>query len=1256
MFAPYLPRLVRRWAAAEAGTVARSIDGTLVSADISGFTTLSERLAEHGKAGAEELILVLSGVFEGLIGIAHRRGGDVLKFRGDALLILFDGAGHEARACRAATEMQWLLSHAGPGKSSVGPVALRMSIGVYTGPVTFFVTGSTHRELIVTGPAATETIRLEDAAEPGEILISAATAAAVEPAWVGEPRGAAFLLDEVPDGPSLDEPAADELDAHVDDARLAPWVPEPLRAPATVGAVEVEHRQVAVAFLKFSGVDAPIRADGPASVAPALDTLGRLVGETCAEYGVTWLESDIDVDGGKLYLVAGAPSTAGDNEERLLRALRAILDTWDGPLKLKAGINRGHAFAGEIGMSDRRTYAVMGDVVNLAARLTARAGEGEILATTDVLARSRARFEQSEQPFLVKGKERAVTAVHIGAFAGLRPQEAGHDLPTVGRERELERLRMSVDGARARTTQAIELVGAPGIGKSRLLHELKVTALGFQQLETACDPYASSVPYFAFRAMLRQLAGITPERNAQEAGAQLAAWIPAVMPDLAPLLPLLAIPFDAEVAQTPEADAVDRAFRRDRVHELVVQFLQRVLLMPTLIIFEDAQWIDDASQQLLLRLVDDPLPKPWLVCVARRGDGPSIVGDAGEALTLAPLTAAEAEQLALSAARDQPLSQEAVQVVAERSGGNPLFVQALVAASVAGAGLDNLPETIEALLTERIDSLDPGDRLLLRHASVVGPSFDLELLGDVLGDERVRASERERWARLDEFVVWDDGETLRFRQELFRTAAYEGLSFQRRRQIHGRVAEALERRAGSVDAGDLLSLHFLRAERWDETWSYAVTAARRAQQRYANVVAAELYERALVASRHLPGLEPAHVAEVYEALGDVCELFSSFERAGVVYAAAKELTEEPAAQARLLLKSGVVLERVGRYDDAIDSYDRALELIADGGETLALRIELELATAGIRHRQGRVDEAIEWAERAAANAKKGGSINALAHAYYLLDLAYTTLGRPKQEYREQALPIYRESGDLVGQASVLNNLGIGAYFEGRWDEALEFYRESGEVSRRAGDVVSGARASNNVAEILSDQGKLADAAEVFAEARRIWRAGRYPIGAQLATSNLGRAEARAGRFEEGLRLLGEARRGFAEIGAAGFELEARAREAECLVLAGRYHEALEICTEALERSKGIAGGEVACVSLERSLGYALAQARRKDESKPHLEQSAQLARELKLDYELALTLKALADTNATVDAGTAFEAEQMLAGLGVEWVPSPPLP
>ncbi len=1250
-FEPYLPKLAIDWGD---GPFARELEGSLVSVDLTGFTALSERLAAKGKVGAEELILLISGVYEGLIRVAGRVGGDVLKFRGDALLIFFGGEGHEQRACIAADEMQWLIDETGRTNSSVGPVTLSMTTGIYSGPCNFFVVEGSHRELIVTGPAATETIRLESAAETRQILVSNATAAALDPGWVGGEQDGARILRRGLEGREL-------VTAPLEEPRerdLTSLLPVTLRAVLAAGAAEPEHRHATAAFLKFSGVDDRIRERGHEDLLTSLQALAEVVGNVTTELSITWLESDIDVDGGKLYLTAGAPSSSGGDEERMLRALRVIVDA-DVGLTLRAGVNRGPVFAGEIGASMRKTYAVMGDTVNLAARLAARARPGQILSTGDVLDRSHTLFESEAQPFLMKGKERAVTAYSVGAMLGPR-EETRERLPLIGRDEELAALRAAVDAARMRQARVVELVGEPGIGKSRLVEELGVLALGFTQLVGRCEVYATAAPYFVFRPLLRQLAGVVPGASSVEAGEQLTAWVHAVMPDEAPWLPLLAAAFDATVAPSPEAESIEPAFRRERLHDAVDQFLTRVLMMPTVLVIEDAHWIDDASRDLLTHLAA-PAPRPWLICVTRRLEGlPVAPGDAAHVvrLELEPLHADAAAALALAAAQEVALSEDALAALTARSAGNPLFVRELVAAA-RGHDLDAaLPESVELLMTARIDRLDAGDRLLLRYASVVGPQFDLELLREILVDDAEDAGELERWERLSDFVEREGDDLLRFRHDLFRVAAYEGLSYGRRRAIHGRVGAVLERRAGedTDEAAGLLSLHFLEAGEHEQAWRYSVAAGDRARTRYANADAVEFYERALAAAGSLE-LDAAEVARVGEALGDVAELAARYDEASDAYTAARSLLPDGGpANARLMLKSGILRERTGEYDEALRWYVRALRSARalEEGDAQATRIELELAYAGVRHRQGRFADAVRWAKRAARDAEEAGDRRALGHAYLLLYIGHTRLGQPDPSWAEQALPIYEEVDDPLRQASLLNNLGNAAHLEGRWEEAVEWYGQSVEVYGRAGDVVNKATPSANSGELLCDQGHHERAEELLRDALRVWRAAGYAVGVGVAGGNLAQVAARSGRFADAHTLLDGALEELEKIGARGVIVEVTAVLVECLVLEGRHEEARALAEETLRRAAEVGLGAPRA-RLERLLGYALHQARRPDEARPHFDESVRIARELGADYELALTLKALADTGADGGAERA-EAQEIFDRLGVVSTPRVPLP
>jgi class 3 adenylate cyclase/tetratricopeptide (TPR) repeat protein len=1230
----------------------RELEGSLVSVDLSGFTALSERLQAKGRAGAEELTLAVSGVFQSLIGITERHGGDVLKFRGDALLLFFDGESHERRACRAASEMQWLIETTGETMSSVGPVTLRMSTGVYSGVCHFFLVEGTHRELIVAGPAATATIELESGAEAGEILVSERTAAALPPDWLGEQRPDGTLLAELPDEEIAARAETPPLELSED---VEQYVPEPLRAHLLLEAGESEHRQVTAAFLKFSGVDEVIDSAGPEVAYGLLSALARVVGTEIKQLGLTWFGSDIDVGGGKLYLIAGAPSSTGADEERMLRALKAILMGYDG-LELRAGINRGPAFCGDIGTDSCRSYNVMGDTINLAARLTSRAQPGGLLTTADVLERARTHFETNAQSFLLKGKERPITAYHVGAVLGEKEEEPQVELPFVGREAELAALALAVNGARVRQQQLTELIGEPGIGKSRLLDELKKQALGFTQLTGRCDQYSSASAYSVFRGLLRPLVGLTPEMDAREAGANLQPWIAAVVPDLAPLAPLIAVPFDAEVPPTPEVDELDPQFRRDRLHEAVGTLLTRVLMMPTLMIIEDAHWLDDASRDLLHFLTREQAPRPWLVCVTRRPQGNGFADPAVEGhveLALGPIDVQAAQSLALASAGDVAVSDEVLAAVVERAGGNPLFVRELIAASKGAKDVASLPDSIETLILTRMDTLAPENRFLLRNASVLGARFELELLAQIIRDELPDAGDLERWGTLAEFVAWEGPGRLQFLHDLFRAVAYEGLSFKRRREVHGRVAAAIEQYAGEsvADVAELLSLHYHRAAEHKKAWIYSVLAGRRAQDRSANVEAVELFERALDVAEGA-GATPDEISEVAQSLGDVAELAARYETAEAAYERSREaVPDDTITQSHLLRKQGILCERRGRYSDALERYESALAVL-DSAEEDALRrvrsrADVELAYAGVKYRQGDFDEARAWAERAAASAEAGTDRTRLAHAYSHLHIIAVHSGRRASEQRDEALAILEEVGDLGRLVNLQNNVGFEAYFDGRWDDALDWYRRSGESAARVGDVVNVARAQSNEAEILSDRGQFDEARALFEQALRVWRAADYRIGVALATSNLGRVLARSGQFEEAHRLLEEALAQFQELGAGAYVVETQARIAECLVLEGHHREAFEALTPLREPDSP------QLAMAERLAGYAVVQSRAGfGEAKPHFDRSLEAAQAANAEYEVALTLRAISETSGADDG----EASEILRRLGVVSTPSVPLP
>jgi class 3 adenylate cyclase/tetratricopeptide (TPR) repeat protein len=1240
---PYVPRLLIEWLQADPSLPYREVDGSLTFADISGFTPLTERLARKGKVGAEEIDDILDECFTALLAAAYEYGAGLVQWGGDAVLLLFDGPEHEVRACRAAAGMQQTMRRFERLQTSAGLARLRMSIGIESGAFAFFAVGDLHRELVLAGRAASRTVLMEQIAGPGEIALGKSTAAAIERRFHGRERGEAILLRGVPDAPS--RPAQPvPTDASLD---LAQCLPLGIREHVLAGG-EPEHRAVTAAFVMFEGTDALLEREGPAALAEILDDCLGTIQREAARHDVTFFETDVAGDGGKVMLIAGAPRSSGNDEERMLRALRAIVEA-PTRLTVRAGVNAGRVFAGDFGPPYRRTYSVKGDAVNLAARLAARARPGQIVATGVVLDRSRTLFETEElEPFRAKGKSAPVQAWSVGPPTGAREEEAA-STPLVGRERELRTLLAAIADARELNGQVVELIGEPGMGKSRLLEEAIARGGELRVVTGVCEEYESSTPYFPVRQLLVEALGLEG-LAAREASRRLTERVREVAPHLVPWLPVLAIPLELVVPPTPESKRLDPRFVKTRVEETTRDLLALALPTPTLLVFEDAHWLDEASRDLLVALVEGIEDRPWVLVVTRRDEAAPLAGAESErtiVVRLEPLAEADAAALLDASTEQVPLPPHILAALAERSGGNPLFLSELVGAARQAGDLETLPESIEGLLAAQIDRLSPRDRTILRYAAVLGVSFGREQLAAALEGE-ANVDDDELWRRLGGLVRVDASGVAHFRHGLVRDAAYEGLPYRRRRELHARVGETIERLAAHPEEeAARLSLHFFHAQRFEKAWEYSLAAGRQAQTIYANVEAVAFYQRALEAARRVPAAPGAEAAAVWEALGDVRVRLGEFGQAGLAYRnARRQARADPAEEAGLLLKEALVPWRLGRYPQALRWINRGLRLLdgADRPDAIARRARLHAWHGVIRLRQGRPLEAIDWCRLAISEAEQVGAKEALAHAYYVLDYAYFALGRYSEAiYSSGALAIYGELGNLGEQAGVLNNLGMFAYFQGSWDESIERYRQAEEAWERSGDRWSASFATVNRGEILSDQGKLDEAEPLFRYSLRVARASGTSSRIADIAAPLGRLLARKGSFAEARALLDEARGHYERAGARAELIGTDARIVECLVLAGDAEEALALAQSTLARAGTVAGTFLAIAMLERLRGRALTALGRLDEARAALETSLEEARAKGADYEIALGLDALIALERRAGPATKLFEEELQA-------------
>jgi class 3 adenylate cyclase/tetratricopeptide (TPR) repeat protein len=1251
----HIPELAIEWVLDEPGRLWQRIDGTLCFADISGFTALSEKLSRRGRIGGEELVETLSRVFGGMLDSARERDGMLLKFGGDALLFLFKGEDHASRAACTAVEMRQALRRAKEIATSVGPLKLSMSVGLHSGPIHFFLVGSTHRELVLAGPDASMAAATESAANAGEIGVSAGTAARL-PAAAVRPREDGLLLLRWRKPPS--PPAGASPERGVDEQTLRGLFPRALGAVLARGAPEPEHRVACIGFVRFSGTDALLEKEGADAVAAALDATIGTAQRILETEDLTLLAVDIDKDGGKLFLGSGVPQASEDDEGRMLRAMRRLADAGT-PLPLQIGVNRGHVFAAEVGTPRRAAYSAMGDTTNTAARICAKAPPGGIYAHPSVLAHSLSKYAtEPAGPFMFKGKKAPQVVYRVGEErARLAAGEETHTLPPVGRQAERKILAAAVADLASGRGQVVTLEGDAGLGKRRLL---RATLEGgndhWSVLRLRAESYGTSSPYRVFRDPLRRLLGIG-SGDPEALRAQLEAGVERVDPALLPQLALVGEVVQIEVPPSPEVAAIEPRYRQDRIADAVVQLLAAERGGPRVIMMEDAQWADGASAHLLGRIASACAERPWLLLVTRRMEDGGYTPGAGQRLQLGPMPPAEMRELVNRATESAPLRPHELELVLRRAAGNPLFAEEIVRAAREAGSFEAVPDSLEATLAARVDALEPGARRALRYATVLGRSFSRRSLGGLLASEGLELDPG-LLGRLEGFLEADGDDGLQFRGGLLRKTIYEGLAYRLRTRLHRSAGEFMEKSAADpATKADSLAIHFAAAGDHERAWRYSRIAAERAARAYANADAARLYRMALDAARRLADVERGELVKTWSERGDACRLAGLFDDALEAYRQAYRLADDdPVQRAELLRLRALARDRAGAFSQALRDLSAGVRLLAELESAEASRERARLASlaAMIRVGQERYQEAVKQGLKAAEAARVAGDQEAVAQALVAAGSAQMSMGEGGADWLEQALRIYEGLGDLSSEAMVRGNIGACALIEGRWDDALGWFEGACEAELRAGNHVGAACVEANRGEIFAKQGRIDEAEPILRDAIRVLRASGLDDTAAYVEIHLGRALVGRGAALRADELLERVGTELMKFGRKPSVLEAALVQSQARLQLGQATSALDV----IDRAAAVAGGAIGWLEPQAAEARArtLMALGRYAESDAQISKGLSVAQKLGLKYEEGLLLDARSAlaraTGRPVDAGESSRRDEIMTALGVRMTPS----
>jgi len=857
----------------------------------------------------------------------------------------------------------------------------------------------------------------------------------------------------------------------------------------------------------------------------------------------------------------------------------------------------------------------------------------------------------------------------------------------VGRDQELMRLETLLERALAGQGRLIAVGGEAGVGKTRLLEELGATARlrGAQVLRGGCYEQ-ERIPYGPF---VEAIGGVC-HRLAERDPAALRELGTGLEPELARLVPRLHTLLGLEAVREPELDS---SAGRLRLFDAVSTFLSRLAAdRPLLLVLDDLQWADEATLELLHYVARNTRGDPVLIGGAYRAE---------EVDERHPLTRLwqqmrreglmeEVRLVALSPddttrlvgamlGLDQPPAALCRRIIRETEG-NPFFVGEVLKALVEEGFLRRrdgtwvtelddvtvsyaeltIPVNIQAVVERRLARLNDDELETLRAAAVMGSSFTFDVLLAMTGQD-----EEALLDAVDELLrarLWREEPDPRedrydFTHAKVREVAYAGLSGRRRRVLHRRAGEVLERHpyGGDQLAGEL-ARHYDEAGEWDKAIAYGLLAGDRARAVYANAEAIHFYTRALDRAAQIsplplgegpgvraeagPGVGPGVRAEVgpgvragvgpgegwidhriaiHRGLGEVSHLIGSYDEAAWHFGKVLELApasprpdhERRALAAEAHRRLGNIHECQGKYPAALESLHLGLDTLGDDGQQTREAALLWKDIGWVQIRQGRYGEALDSCQRSLDIASAGGYDDVAADVYDYQGSAHAYLGDYEQaiHFHEHSLAVRRLHDDKAGQAKTLNNLGIVHVELGQREQATRCYQDSLTLSEAIGHTLAIAILNINLGDICREKGDHTTAIEHCQKALAIGERIGDAETVAMACSNLGEAFKDLGDWSAALRYLTRSVEIREETGNREGLASVYSVLAEVYLGQSRYGEALEYGEKALAVAEKV-GARYRQAHSYGILGRILARGGQVEQAVEKYEQCIAMFREL----------------------------------------------
>jgi class 3 adenylate cyclase/predicted ATPase len=1237
-------------------------DAAVLFADVSGFTPLTEALGQRGSEGPEELTRLLNRYFSWMIAFIETEGGEIVKFGGDALTVVFpvetEPLGMAVRrALQAAQTMQSAMDEFGVMESSVGLVSLRMKFGIGAGRLQgASVGGVANRwEYIIAGEALFQATRAERQAGQGEIVLSDAAQAVLHPNQLPpqKPRPLDYSRVEQPDAKIM------VLRCYVPRPILA-WLDEELHSwLATL-------RPMTALFVGIHGLD----YFQPGTML-RLHRFVRGAQEIVYHYEGSMPRLTIDDKGTVLLILFGAPPYSHEDDPE--RAVRCALDMHhladEHQLELAVGVTTGRVFAGPVGGFTRREYTVMGDTVNLAARLMGVAGPGQTRCNYENYRGANGQVDFELLPAIrVKGKSEPIQLYRpAGTY---RPgqklqyiQPVVDYLPMIGRQPEIDLLVTRLKTVTHRGQgQVVILEGEAGIGKTQLIKQFVQATKkdGIPILIGSGHSIKQSQAFYAWLDIFNTLFANTGNEYARDdVRPELVRYIAQKTPQLTGYLPLLNNIFKLGINETGLTASMDDEQRLQKLAAILLTLFEaKAGEKPMLLILEDAQWLDTPSWQLSLEVALAIAKRniPVMLVITMRPVEDKIARM--EVSAIAQLETTEVVRLDTLPTNDtltlvttpmgltrHELPEAVSELIRDRAGGNPFFAEelfyylhqngyiafkamegkarCLLTGNIARAA-QTLPATIQSTILSRLDQLPPEKQLMLKVAAVIGQTFAHPVLGDTLRSN-LDMTEVDLKTHLDDLVYLgfiyreasDPIVTYAFKHIIIREVIYQSLLFDRRRQLHRKVALWYEEKftpgtdellpsdstpdthltvtrtlppaqAPLAPYYSLLAYHWHQGEDEEKELFFVTLLGEQAVSQYANAEALGYLSRALdlAPEQDLRARYKLLLARetVYNRRGDRERQLADLKTLSGIVSKLKN----PYYAAAVSLRYATCTEMLSQYKES-------LQLIQD---TIAFARQARDATTECRAYlvwsrilsvQGKLDTARERINRAKKLARKLRLKHVEADVYHHFAMLNRLEGDFSTAHQQSQLSLKNSQAlrDRLLAADNFNELGKVALKLGQFEQATHYFEQALPIFFETGYTFPEFEATIGIGQIHFWHGAFEASRDYFEQALDKARFSNSQVGMATALSHLGRFYSAVGDYPTAQSYVGQALGISRELEMVRGEAEALGYLAQIYYKIGDHRTGKRYCELALAKLRdNINAPETNC-EVQTYLGHTL---------------------------------------------------------------------